>query len=173
VAAREFLESHLATDFSKLLGEWAYKNVPRRIICEQYMHDEKANGLTDYKFFCFNGEPKFMYVSYGLSNWDDAYINYMNLDWTPAPFHRPDFQEFKSIPPKPEKFEEMLELSKKLSIGITLLRVDLYQINGQVYVSELTFYPGAGIDKFTPDGWDEKIGDMLKLPKRKLFKKYL
>ncbi len=166
-SAKVKLEEHLKMDFFIPYREWCYKNIPRRIICEKYMQNETDSELTDYKFFCFNGVPRFLYVSYNLSNWNEAFINYMNLDWTPAPFHRPDFQEFKEIPPKPSKFEEMIELSKQIAKEFTFVRVDLFQIDNQIYVSELTFYPGAGIDKFIPEGWDRKIGDLLQLPLKK------
>ena len=165
--AKQKLQKHLDTDFYLLFREWCYKDIPRRIICEKYMQNDDNSELTDYKFFCFNGIPKFLYVSYGLSNWEKAFINYMNLDWTPAPFHRPDFLEFKEIPPKPSKYDEMLEISKKIATLFTFVRVDLYQIKNQVYVSELTFYPGAGLDKFSPEIWDLKIGNMLTLPSKK------
>lgn len=165
--AKQKLEKHLSMDFFLPYREWCYKDIPRRIICEQYMQNEGNAELTDYKFFCFNGIPKFLYVSYGLSHWEKAFINYMNLDWTPAPFHRPDFPAFKEIPPKPSKFDEMLEISKEISALFPFVRVDFYQINDQIYISELTFYPGAGLDKFIPEIWDTKIGDMLILPSKK------
>lgn len=162
--ARSILEKGLGRDFSKLYEEWGYKNIPRRIIAEKYMKEGDGIGITDYKFFCFNGEPKFLYVSYGLSDWRTASINYLNIDWTPAPFHRPDFSEFSTLPPKPDKFDDMVRVSRILSKDFSMVRVDLYQIDGQVYVSEMTFTPGAGFDKFEPQEWDRKIGDMFSLP---------
>lgn len=166
-SAKELLERGLKNNFYKMGREWPYKNVPRRIIAEQYMKDGEKNSLTDYKFYCFNGEPKFLYVSYGLANHSTAYINYVTLDWRQAPFHRPDFLEMDDLPPRPANFELMVELSRKLSQGIPFLRVDFYEISKKVYYSELTFFPGSGLTPFEPQEWDLKIGGWLKLPKKK------
>lgn len=159
-----FLNDRMDRDFYLPYREWCYKNIPHRIICEPYLQDGENSELTDYKFFCFNGEPRFLYVSYGLSSWDTAYINYMNLDWTPAAFHRPDFKEFTQIPPRPSKFDEMLRIAKNVSSNFPFVRVDFFQVNEDLFISEFTFYPGAGLDKFMPPEWDGIIGDMLTLP---------
>lgn len=166
-SAKALLNRGLKNDFYKMGREWPYKNVPRRIIAEQYMKDGENSSLTDYKFYCFHGEPKFLYVSYGLAVHSTAYINYVTLDWKQAPFHRPDFLEMDYLPPKPDNFELMMELSRKLSQGIPFLRVDFYEINKKVYYSELTFFPGSGFTPFEPKEWDIKLGSWLQLPNKK------
>lgn len=163
-AAKDILTNGLKTDFYLMGREWPYKNVPHRIIAEKFMKDGNNESLTDYKFYCFNGEPKFLYVSYGLAVHSTAFINYVTLDWKQAPFHRPDFMEMSNLPPKPETFDLMIELAKKLSKGIPFLRVDFYEINKQVYYSELTFFPGGGMTPFEPQEWDLKCGELLQLP---------
>lgn len=165
--ARDVLTRGLKNNFYKMGREWPYKNVPHRIIAEQYMKDGENDSLTDYKFYCFNGEPKFLYVSYGLAVHSTAFINYVTLDWKQAPFHRPDFMEMNALPPKPENFDLMLELSMKLSKEIPFVRVDFYEINKKVYFSELTFFPGSGMTPFEPAEWDKRCGDLLKLPSKK------
>ena len=61
--AKSILEKSLKRDAYKVSREWPYKNVPRRIIAEEYMEDSKTGELRDYKFFCFDGEPKALFVA--------------------------------------------------------------------------------------------------------------
>lgn len=166
VHAKNILTKGLSRNFYFQGREWPYKKVRPRIIAEQYMNDNENDSLTDYKFYCFNGEPKFLYVSYGLANHDTAFINYLTLCWEKTPFSRPDYKEFEKLPPKPCNFERMIKLAKKLSKGIPFLRVDFYEINKKVYFSELTFYPGSGFTPFVPSEWDRKVGELLKLPRK-------
>lgn len=150
--------------------EWPYKNVVPRIIAEKYMQDhsndsgDESDGLTDYKFYCFNGEPKYLYVSRGLDYHPTAEISFLNLDWSFAPFGRSDFKPFSELPKKPEKFNEMLDISRKLSNGIPFLRVDLYEVDGRVFFSELTFSPCSGMMPFSPKEYDLVLGNQLILP---------
>lgn len=118
-------------------------------------------GLVDYKFYCFNGEPKFLYVSSGLDNHATAQISFVTLDWNFANFSRSDYKGFSNLPPKPKKFEEMIEISKKLSENHDFLRVDLYEIDGIVFFSELTFSPNSGFMPFTDTRSDIELGKNL------------
>ena len=167
VETRKILEKSLKNEYFYMAREWPYKNVKPRIIAEQYMQDEtQINGLFDYKFYCFDGEAKFLYVSKGLENHKTARISFLNLDWTFAPFKRNDYKAFDSIPQKPKEFEKMVDFTKKLSKEIPFLRVDLYEIAGKVYFSELTFAPSGGMMLFEPEEWDYILGDWIKLPTR-------
>jgi hypothetical protein len=152
--------------------EWCYKNIKPRIMAEKYMSDGEfydsgklIKGLTDYKFFCFNGEPKFIYVSKGLEDHKTAYISFYDLDYNLLPFKRSDYKDFTTKPPQPKNFEDMKRISKALSAGCPFLRVDLYEIDGKVYFSELTFSPCAGYLPFDPPEYNLIIGDMLDLTK--------
>ena len=160
------LSKCLEQDYSQRFGEWAYKKVPRRIIVEKYMYDESQPVLVDYKFYCFNGKPEFLYVSAGMEDYDTAKLVFLTKDWKQAPFHRPDHKEFETLPPKPGKYEEMLLIAEKLSAGFPFLRVDLYEINNQVYFSELTLMPCAGYMKFIPAKYDEEVGKLLHLQEK-------
>lgn len=163
-AARTKIEKSLATDYYLRGREWPYKNVRPRIIAEQYMENGKDKDLNDYKFYCFNGEPRFLYVSRGLSDHSTASISYVSLSWEKQPYKRHDFADFEELPPKPMNFERMVELSRKLAENIPFLRADFYEINNTVYFGELTFFPGSGFTAFDPPEWDEKIGQWLELP---------
>lgn len=162
-AVKEGLRSGLKQNYYLFNREWPYKNVKPRIIAEQYIEECSGADLIDYKFYCFNGEPRFLYVSQGLAHDETACINYVTLEWEKAEFKRNDYQEFKTLPPKPQNFDKMIELSKRLSDNVPFLRVDFYNINGKIYFSELTFSPGAGFTKFDPPEWDEKIGEWIRL----------
>ena len=172
-AAKKELQKFLKSNYFYQNREWPYKNVKPRIIAEQYMEDsdlhEDTNqhdvkGLVDYKFYCFNGEAKYLYVSKGLENHATARISFLNMDWQFAPFGRSDFAPFDELPEKPSRFDEMVKIANRISKGHSFLRVDLYQINGQIYFSELTFHPCSGMMPFKPEKWDKIFGEWIALP---------
>lgn len=168
--AKKYINDALKKNFYFRGREWPYKNVKPRIIVEKYMEEKESNGndvqgLTDYKFYCFNGKVEYLYVSRGLERHETARISFLNLDWTCADFHRADYKPFEKLPAKPKNFEKMIELSEVLSKGFPFLRVDLYEINGKIYFSELTFSPGNGFMPFVPRKKDFEIGKMIELPK--------
>ena len=168
---KKTVQKWLKRNYYLVHREWPYKNVKPRIIAEQYMATYKQKELIDYKFFCFNGEPKFLYVSEGLSNHENARISFVNMNYEKTEFYRKDYRPFDKLPNKPTNFDKMKELSKELSKNIPFIRVDFYEVNGQVYFGELTFFPCSGFIPFEPEEWDRKLGDMLKLPKEKKIEK--
>ena len=143
--------------------EWPYKNLKPRIIAEKYMEQAGEKDLTDYKFFCFNGDPKFLYVSVGLSNHETAQIGYVDLNWQKMPFKRMDFADLTVLPPKPVNLDKMIERATQLSAVSPFLRVDFYEINGRLYFGELTFFPGSGFTVFEPEEWDRTFGEWVDL----------
>lgn len=166
--ARKKINKSLKRNYFYTGREWPYKNVKPRIIAEQYMVDESGTELKDYKFFCFNGEPKLLFVAK-----DRPYatkFNYYDMDFKKLPFKQ-HYKNFNDYIEKPKGFEKMIELSRKLSKDIPHVRVDFYDINGKVYFGELTFYHFSGFEKFEPEEWDRILGDMLKLPKEKKIEK--
>lgn len=169
--ARRKINKSLKRNYYLIHREWPYKKVRPRIIAEKYMATYKQKELIDYKFFCFNGEPKFLYVSEGLSNHENARISFANMNYEKTEFYRKDYRPFDKLPDKPTNFDKMKELSKKLSKNIPFIRVDFYEVNGQIYFGELTFFPCSGFIPFEPEEWDIKLGDMLKLPKEKKIEK--
>lgn len=163
--AKNKINKSLKKNYYYASREWPYKNVKPRIIAEPYLENQKGKGLIDYKFFCFNGTPKFLYISEGLENHETASISFLDMEFKKARFKRKDYKEYEEIPKEPVNFEKMKELSKILSKGIAFLRVDFYEIEGRIYFSELTFYPCSGFIPFEPEEYDKIIGDMLILPK--------
>ena len=157
--------------------EWPYKNIKPRIIAEKLMVDKnvienkfESSGLIDYKFYCFNGQPKFLYVGYAniVNDVKKDMLSFYDLNWKKAPFYRQDYEELNFNPVKPEKFNEMITIAKKLSKDVPFLRVDLYYIDGNIYFSELTFFPGSGYGIFSPSEWELKIGEWIDLPENEV-----
>lgn len=147
--------------------EWVYKNIKPRIIIEKYMEDNNSI-MRDYKFFCFNGEPKLMYLSEGLENHETARMSFYDMDFNLIDCKRKDYKQLDYTPKKPKTFEKMKEFASILSKDIPHLRVDWYEINGKLYFGELTFFTCSGFIPFEPEEWDHKLGEMLKLPDKKI-----
>lgn len=121
--------------------------------------------LIDYKFYCFNGEPRFLYISKGLENHETARISFLELDWRFAQFQRNDYRPFEILPKKPVNYEKMIQLARILSRNIPFARIDLYEICEKVYFSEITFSPCSGCLPFYPSEWDLILGKYIELPK--------
>ena len=141
--------------------EWAYKDIPGRIIAEEFLDD--GHGLRDYKFFCFQGEPKFLFVCDGRESETPTFTTYdcdfkrMNIVWGGGALYPNEME-------KPAAWDEMLEIARKLSAEMPFLRVDLYYVNGQVRVGELTCYPGAGWAVPEPYSFNYELGKLLPIP---------
>lgn len=170
-SSKKLINKCLKNNFYYSGREWPYKNIRPRIIAEKYMATNKQKELIDYKFFCFNGKPEFLYVSEGLSNHSTAKISFANMSYEKMEFYRKDYKPFDVLPQKPINFNKMKELAEKLSRNIPFLRVDFYEIEGKIYFGELTFFPCSGYIPFEPEEWDKKLGDMLELPKEKKVEK--
>lgn len=148
--------------------EWPYKNIKPRIVCEKFMVDKSGNGLTDYKVMCFNGQIKCTFVCLNRASQSGLNIDIYDADWNPMPFERPLHPNSGSIISKPKNFDKMLEISKKLSKSMAFVRVDFYEVNGKLYIGELTLYPGSGLEPFSPDSYDNILGSWLALPNRNM-----
>ena len=146
--------------------EWPYKNVKPRIIAEKYIEQIGSNDLPDYKFFCFNGHAKIILVCSERFSVEGLKEDFFDRNWEHLDLKRKTHGNSSKIIEKPCKFEEMLTLAEKLSKKIPFLRVDFYEINGDIYFGELTFYPTSGFEAFNPEEWDSKLGTWLDLPQQ-------
>lgn len=150
----------------KSLREWPYKNVRKRIIAETFLEEsysiKDTCGLSDYKFYCFNGEPQIMMVSVGRFS-DNLCFDYYDMEWnkTSLLLGGPNSDINHKCP---SCFEEMKNLCKKLSKDIPHVRCDFYIINNKPLFGELTFFDGSGLMKFLDHTWNYKLGAMIKLP---------
>lgn len=148
--------------------EWPYKNVEPRIIAEEYMVDESGTELKDYKIYCFNGEPKIIQVDFNRFKGHKRRM--YTIAWKPLKMNLIYSINDTKIN-KPNKLDEMLNLTRILAKDISFVRIDFYVINDKIYFGEMTFYPESGFGKFQPDEWDEMLGSWLELPKEKLEEK--
>lgn len=166
--AKKKLKWSLEHDNYSVTREWPYKNVKRRLICEEYLEDSETNELRDYKFFCFDGVPRVMMIASDRAKKNiETKLDFFDMDFNHMPLVRTHPNSSTPLK-KPVCFEEMKTIASKLSQGFPHVRVDLYEVNGKVYFGELTFFTGGGFGKFTPDIWDYKFGEWIKLPESKL-----
>lgn len=154
------LKKGLAQDYYLTGREWPYKDVIRRIVAEQYIEDAADDALTDYKFFCFNGDAKIMYIS--KDNGRNPRTDFFDMDFKHLPIRVKDPQAEKT-PTKPEHFDKMKHIAETLSKNIPHLRVDFYCVNGKIYVGELTFFHMSGLTIITPEEWNLRLGSWIKL----------
>ena len=159
-------------DYTKTSKEYPYHGVPHRFIAEELLENGTDADLPDYKFFCFNGEPMYCQVIRDRNSKET--IDFYDMEW--------HHQEFVGLNPvarngltpvarngltpvaRPGNLDEMKEVCRKLSENIPFVRVDLYVIDDKEYFGELTFFPASGLGVFTPDQWNQRLGDLLKLP---------
>ena len=159
--ARKKIENSLKVNYYNCWREWPYKNVKPRIIIEKYLKSDNSTGLDDYKFFCFNGEVKLLFVATDRMNTkEETKFDFFDANYNHLPI-RNGHPNSKSIPPKPKKFEEMKRIASLLSQGIPHIRVDLYESNGKIYFGELTFSHWAGMVPFDPKTYDELLGSWI------------
>lgn len=166
-AAKMKLNKHLKRNFFYVGREWAYKNVKPRILAEKYMVDEETRDLRDYKFFCFNGEPKMLFIATDRQQKDGVLkFDFFDLDFKWLDITQGGRGHNKENVKKPKKFKKMIELAKELSKNIPHVRVDFYEIDGEIYFGELTFYHDSGFKAFEPVEWDYELGSYLELPEK-------
>lgn len=159
------LEKSLKESFYIQSREYPYKDVPHRIIAEKYMEDESGE-LIDYKFFCFNGQPVYMFVATDRMRKDtDTKFDFFDMNWRHLPFTN-GHPNNPTLPQKPKNFDQMKKLAEKLSVGFPHIRVDFYNVNGKIYFGELTFFHWSGLVPFDPPKWDYKFGEFIKLPRK-------
>lgn len=165
-AAIEKLKASLSSDIYLRLREWPYKNVSKRIIAEKFMtskNNNAYNDLTDYKFFCFNGEPKYCQVIRDRNTKET--IDFYDSNWQHMEFVGLNPVASNGLTPvaRPVLLDKMQNICRVLAKNIPFVRVDLYDIDDRLYFGELTFYPATGIGKFSPEEWNNKLGDLINL----------
>lgn len=159
---KKSLREGLKEEFYLSSREWPYKGIRHRILAEKLLINKSGEEINDYKWWCFNGEPKYVYRTLKSKRKSDVFENFYDMDFQPVminhgfPRHIPEFE-------KPEEFEEMKQLAKELAKGFPFVRIDFFDVNGQVFFGEFTFYDWAGLRPFQ-EGWDEKLGNLLALP---------
>lgn len=160
---RKKLAKQLKTNYYLNGREKPYKFVHRRILAEEYLQDVDSGEARDYKFFCFNGEPRLLFVA--SERQTDVKFDFFDMDFNRLSLKN-GHENSQKVIEKPMRFSEMVEIAKTLSAGMPHVRIDLYEINGKVYFGEITLYHFNGLMKFDPESWDEKLGSWLTLPQK-------
>ena len=157
---RSQLGKWMNQDFAFKVGfESHYHWIDRKVFAEELIGDGTGN-LKDYKFWCFNGKPKFWTINdgNGHSNW----MNFYDMQKNRLPYIRTDFA---GNPPEeiiiPDTYEKMVCYTHKLSNDFKFVRVDFYDFNGRIYLGELTFTPGAFAFRYKNPEDDIKVGNLL------------
>ena len=159
-AAKKKLKHRLKYNYYWHSREYPYKNVRPRVICEKYMADESGTELKDYKFLCFNGEPKYIQLDY--DRFTDHKIHVYDNEWNYVPFYIDKYYpDLSRSFEEPACYDEMLSLARALSDGFFFLRVDFYIVNDRVFIGELTLYPGSGAWLIEPIEYDNELGKLL------------
>lgn len=152
------------------LREWPYKDVKKRIIAEPFMEDynDSSQDLPDFKFFCFNGNPKYCQVIKDRNTKET--IDFFDMHWQHQEFigFNPYVTHAKECPKKPLNYEKMQEIARLLSKDIPFSRIDLYEINGKIYFGEITLFPASGLRLLRPYIWNKYFGDMIDIKVRKI-----
>ena len=144
--------------------EWPYKNVKPCIIAEKYMIDAESKDLLDYKIHNFNGVPKVILVCSKRFSEKGVCEDFYSPEWIKLDLKRPNHPTSDEKIDKPDELVEMLKLAKIISSKLPFARTDFYIVNKKLYFGEITLYPAAGFDKFSPEKWDEILGGWIKLP---------
>ena len=143
------LNKWMKEDFGAFNIETHYSQIKPHITCEKYL----GECITDYKFFCFNGEPKYIYVSTDLVHDRDAQIGFFYLDGRKMPMKREDYTDIPNIT-LPSFYNEMKDAAKILCKDFPFVRVDFFLADNKYYFAELTFTPSGGMMPFNPDRFD-------------------
>lgn len=161
--AKKKIKRSLATNYYYLGYEWPYKDVKPRIIAEPYMEDAATGEMRDYKFYLFNGTPRFLMIGTDRDvTTGNVNINFYDLDFNQLSFKWGNEHSSKPLA-RPKQFELMKQLASRLAGDIPFVRVDFYEVNGKVYFGEMTFFPAGGWTPFTPSEWDSRLGSWLDL----------
>ena len=138
-----------------------YRVSKKRIIAEKYMTDGDKDELTDYKFFCFNGVPKYIQVDSG--RFSKHIRNFYDVSWNFIDVQNGCVNDKNHIIPCPQNLNDMLKIVRKLSENFLHVRVDLYNVNNKIYFGELTFHHGGGVMRFVPESYDYEWGSCLNI----------
>ena len=150
----DVMKNWLRENYYYQTGEWQYKNIPPKILCEKMLHGD----IIDYRFFCFNGQPVLVKVTFDKGQ--SLRKDFFDLDFQPIRNEHRKQLTNNYLFKKPDRWEEMIQIARILSEDFPFVRVDLYDLEGKVYLGELTFTPADGMDTYLPREWDEKMGDL-------------
>lgn len=138
------------------LGEWAYRKARRCLMAEERLGDHCV--INDYKFYVFGGVPRLIHVD--TDRFSNHKRRFYTTDWQPLEYR--NVYPLAPVQPPPKCLDKMLTAAADLGRAFDFIRVDLYDVDGEVYFGELTPYPGGGMEPFTPQSVDRELGDFWK-----------
>ena len=141
--------------------ELHYKNIQPKIVIEKYI-DELDSDILDYRFFCFNGVPGYVWVDSG-SGTQDHKRNIYNMNWEQQNY-KVNYPLIDTPITKPETFEKMVELAESLSENFCFVRIDFYSVKGKIFFGEMTFTPQSGTGKWEDERINLAYGELIHLP---------
>lgn len=159
---KKIVQKWLERDYYWVHREWPYKNIKKKIIIEKYIENLSSNGLIDYKLMCFNGKVKCSFLCLNRNSSEGLNVDFYDLKWNKMPFER-HYPKSNQTISKPINYEKMIEYAEILSEGIPFIRVDFYETDEKLFFGELTLYPGAGIEEFTPEKYDYELGSWIEI----------
>lgn len=141
--------------------EWNYKEQHPRIVIEKFLEQDP---LIDYKFMCFNGEPRFIQINNDMDG--EHYVDFYDLDWNRQQMTYETYRMSDHVLEKPPLLQEMICLARELSAPFPFVRVDFYNIEHEIIFGEITFFPGGGLKPLVSTGrdYDALVGAFLRLP---------
>ena len=159
--AKKIIDKSLTTDYYSKSFEWPYKDASQRVLADKLLIDGTRKELQDYKWWCFNGEPKVMYIT-NKGKYQQCEENFYDMDFKPLDI---DHGFPRSVPEyeKPPLFEKMRELAGVLAQDIPFVRIDFFVVESKIFFGEFTFFDHAGMRPFKDDRWDETLGSWIKM----------
>lgn len=152
------IKKYYVRDYADYAKEWPYGLIHKKIFAEEFINTKGGHAPTDYKFFCFYGEPKFLFVATDRDS--DVKFDFFDIKWNWIDV-RQHYANANTHPTKPKNYEKMLEICRILSKDFPHVRVDLYNEDGVIKFGELTFFHYAALTKFEPEQYDKYFGDFF------------
>lgn len=165
---RQLLNNWLRKRTSKAGREWPYYDIKPKIVCEKYLEKDINNDLVDYKFMCFHGKVVNLFVNSERYSDDVMRFGIYSRTFEHLSYKRKGLRDTDKNLIKPHNYERMVHIAEKLSEDFPHVRVDLYNINGEIYFGEMTFFHGSGYVEFEPDDFDFILGEHFNLPVNRL-----
>lgn len=158
--ARALLGRWMQRNFYNVGREWAYDGLEPRILCEEFISGPDGESPWDYKVFCFHGRAHFVQVDYGRFSSHTRVL--YDTDWSRIPCAL-EYPVVEEVSARPQALREMLKIAEDLAADFPFVRVDLYEVEDKIFFGEMTFYPGKGVERFSPRSCDESLGKWLDL----------
>ncbi len=165
--AKKQMDEWMQINFACFSMEMQYRDIPHKIIAEELL--DETEGLKDYRFYCFSGKPYQVWVDL-YSGTPNHLRSIYDMEWNKIDLRCTWPDGGCELAKRPGNFEKMKRFASILSKEFSFVRIDFFEVNGKVYMGEMTFTPMSGIGKFDPAEWDLKLGELFLLPRKTICK---